>query len=99
LTRKKRKLTAAEREEREVDWLTRRLEAGLYTLQTIDIILAWLSAEDGGAKKEIKRLLAERDERLDDIKATLRDQYEGVVDTDEEAQGFKEMLETLISLL
>jgi beta-catenin-like protein 1 len=95
----RKKLPEAEREEREVEWLTRRLDAGLYSLQTVDIILAWLSAEDSGAKKEIKRLLAERDERLADVKATLQDQYEGVVDTDEEAQSFKDMLETLISLL
>ena len=85
----RKKSTEPEREEREFEWLTRRLDAGLYTLQTVDIILAWLSAEDSGAKKEVKRLLAERDERLADIKATLRDQYEGVVDTDEEAQSFK----------
>jgi beta-catenin-like protein 1 len=32
------------------EWLSRRLDAGLFCLQTIDVVLAWLIAEDNGAK-------------------------------------------------
>lgn len=40
-------------------------------VQTVDVILAWLVAEDDGAKGRINSLLAERDEGLEIIKATL----------------------------
>lgn len=38
----------------------------------IDVILAWLVAEDDGARKKIESLLADRDEDLSLIKATLQ---------------------------
>lgn len=37
----------------------------------IDVILAWLVAEDDGAKKKIEALLADRDEGLSLIRGTL----------------------------
>lgn len=66
------KLSVEERENRADEWLSRRLDAGLYSLQTVDVILAWLVAEDSGAKKRILGLLGERDESLDFIRATLQ---------------------------
>ncbi|OAX84585.1 hypothetical protein ACJ72_01037 [Emergomyces africanus] len=42
------------------------------TAGTIDVILAWLVAEDDGAKSKIKTLLSDRDEDLGVIKATLQ---------------------------
>jgi len=41
-------------------------------LQMIDVIIAWLVAEDDGAKKKVEVLLAHRDETLETIKATLK---------------------------
>ena len=41
-------------------------------LQTIDVILAWLIAEDDGAKGKIVSLLADRDEDLSLIRGTLQ---------------------------
>lgn len=38
----------------------------------IDVILAWLVAEDDGAKSRIKSLLADRDEGLEVIRNTLQ---------------------------
>ncbi|CAK7272313.1 hypothetical protein SEPCBS57363_005069 [Sporothrix epigloea] len=38
--------------------LSMRLDAGLYTLQTLDIILAWLIVEDSGAHKKIRSVLS-----------------------------------------
>ena len=57
------------------EWLSRRLDAGLYCLQTIDVILAWLVAEDDGASKRIQSLLAERDESLAVVRATIQGMY------------------------
>ncbi|CAK7269855.1 hypothetical protein SEPCBS119000_003784 [Sporothrix epigloea] len=37
--------------------LSMRLDAGLYTLQTLDIILAWLIVEDSGAHNKISSML------------------------------------------
>jgi beta-catenin-like protein 1 len=65
-------LDAEEREEMADEWLSRRLDAGLFCLQTTDIILAWLVAEDDGAFKRIQTLLADRDESLSVIKATIQ---------------------------
>jgi len=31
-------------------WYLRRLEGGLYTLQTVDYILAWVCMEDDGVR-------------------------------------------------
>ena len=82
------------------EWLSRRLDAGLFGIQTIDVILAWLSAEDDGARKKIKSLLAERDEPLAVIRATLQEQANDLQDaSSEEEQNTKEMLQTLMSFL
>ena len=108
------KLSAAEHSDQEDDWLSRRLDAGLFSLhvsrvvnnlvefdaidialtllrtgmylviqcvpetgnadleQTVDVILAWLVAEDDGAREKIQSVLADRDESFEDIKATLQ---------------------------
>ena len=36
------------------------------------MIFAWLIAEDDGARKRLRALLADRDEKFDDIRATLQ---------------------------
>lgn len=53
------------------EWLSRRLDAGLYSLQTADVVLAWLVAEDRGARGRVEALLAERDEELGVLRGTL----------------------------
>ncbi|KAK7995334.1 Catenin-beta-like protein [Apiospora arundinis] len=92
--------TAEEREEYAADWFSRRLDAGLFQLQTTDVVLAWLVAEDDGARKKITALLAERDETLRTIRASIEEQIEGV-DEVEDADGkdTKEMLSTLAQFL
>ena len=57
------------------EWLSMRLDAGLFCLQTIDVILAWLVAEDEGASKTIQILLADRDESLAEVKATIQGMF------------------------
>lgn len=87
-----------QREEMEVEWLSRRLEAGLFHLQTVDVVLAWLVAEDDGAKKKIKALLAERDESLQTLKAVITEQLE-TLDTAEESRDTRDILSTLVEFL
>jgi beta-catenin-like protein 1 len=99
IDQERKNLSAQEAEEREAEWLLRRLDAGLYSLKTIDLILAWLCVEDKGAKQKITTLLANKDGNIDDIRSTLQEQLEGVADTNEEAKSFQEMLEALLSLL
>lgn len=93
--------TASEEDvaELEVEWLSRRLDAGLFTLQAIDAILAWLTAEDNGARRKIKQLLAEQDDTLEVIKATLTDQMQGLDTEEEDGKDMKDMLGTLVEFL
>ena len=73
------KLDAEEREDMADEWLSRRLDAGLFCLQTIDVILAWLVAEDDGAGKRIQSLLADRDESLSVVKATIQGKFQSAI--------------------
>lgn len=92
-----RGLSTEERVDRADEWFSRRLDAGLYGLRTVDVILSWLVAEDEGAKRKTKQLLAERDESL----ATLRDSLESqLADVGGEEDGtVAEMLSALIDCL
>ena len=99
-------LSDAEAEDQADEFLSRRLDAGLFSLQTVDVILAWLVAEDSGARAKIKSLLAERDEGFADLQRTLREQMEGMEarvwedGEEEEKDGVvKEMLGTLVGCL
>ncbi|KAL4897466.1 Catenin-beta-like protein [Aspergillus ambiguus] len=89
-------------EEQEImapEWLSRRFDAGLFCIQLIDVILAWLVAEDDGAKKRIVALLADRDEDLTLLQGTLKEQIEGLSEDDPGQKDHKEMLETLLQFL
>ncbi|KAK4168242.1 Catenin-beta-like protein [Cladorrhinum sp. PSN259] len=84
----------------EITWLAQRLdEGGLFTLQTIDVVLAWLIAEDDGARKKIKGLLADRDEDFGTIKVTIEEQIEGLDTETEQGKETKDMLDALIRFL
>lgn len=72
LQNERARLSAEEQEDRADEWLSRRLDAGLYTLQTMDVVLAWLVAEDEGAREQVKSLLGERKEGLEVVRATLK---------------------------
>ncbi|KAI1204449.1 DUF1716-domain-containing protein [Annulohypoxylon truncatum] len=85
------------------EWFLRRLDAGLFCLQTIDVILAWLIAEDEGAKKTIRKLLADQDETFEVIRNTLQEQIKGIEEAndtkDKDPWDLKEMLLTLVEFL
>jgi beta-catenin-like protein 1 len=93
---RKRGLSKEEQDELEMENIPTRLSEGLYCLERIDAILAWLVAEDDGAKSAIIKALAERDESLADVKKTLQAQLEGGL---EAATAEREMLETLLGFL
>lgn len=88
----------ADNDEAQVQLMSRRLDAGLFTWQIIDSILAWLAVEDSGAKKQIKTILADRDEGLDSIKSTLKSQLDGL-DDEQGTTELKEMLNVLMDVL
>lgn len=93
----KKQASGEEREEREDEWFSRRMDAGLYCLQTLDVVISWLVAEDAGAKKKVTGLLKDRDEGLLDLKQSLQEQLDGV-DAGEEGNA-GEMLQALIDCL
>lgn len=93
---KKKGLSKEELEVWELENITERLSEGLYCLERVDAILAWLVAEDEGAKKAVVERLAERDETLKDVKTTLQAQLDGVLAVE---KAEREMLETLVGFL
>ncbi|KAK0701203.1 Catenin-beta-like protein [Apiosordaria backusii] len=92
-------LSKEEKEEIEDEFFSRRLDAGLFCLQTIDVVLAWLIAEDDGARDKIRSLLADRDEDFGVLKRTIQEQMKGVDVGTEEGRETKEMLGTLVKFL
>ncbi|KAI0155409.1 DUF1716-domain-containing protein [Hypoxylon sp. FL1284] len=95
----RRGLAADEREEVADEWLSRRLDAGLFCLQTLDVVLAWLVAEDGGARRTVQKLLADRDETLGVVGDSIREQLEGMDADDAEGKDTRDMLSTLAEFL
>ncbi|KAJ9629675.1 hypothetical protein H2203_002056 [Taxawa tesnikishii (nom. ined.)] len=89
---------ASRRAEKSDEWFSRRLDAGLYCLQTLDVILAWLVAEDDGARKRVVQLLGERDETLAALRSSLEEQLDGVGDLNED-KDTAEMLNALLDFL
>ncbi|KAL2798575.1 Catenin-beta-like protein [Aspergillus keveii] len=95
----RKQFTKEEQEVMEAEWLSRRFDAGLFCLQLIDVILAWLVAEDDGARKKIVAALAYRDEDLSLIRRTLQEQIEGLPEEGPGEKDHKEMLQTLLQFL
>ncbi|PHH76668.1 hypothetical protein CDD80_1346 [Ophiocordyceps camponoti-rufipedis] len=85
--------------EAEVELLSRRLDAGLFALQQVDVLLAWLAAEDGGARKRIERLLGDRDESFATVAAIIKEQREGLDTTEEDSKDMSDMLDTLLEFV
>ncbi|KAJ3554103.1 hypothetical protein NM688_g3281 [Phlebia brevispora] len=84
-------------------WYLRRLDSGLFTLQTVDYILAWVTMEDDGIRAHIQQMLRRRDKSLKDIVKTL-EIYRDNVDEDDAGRApdepsRKEILQHLIEFL
>ena len=85
-----------ERAELEGEWLVRRLEGGMFSLQMVDVCLAWLVAEDDGAKEKVHDLLGD----FAAVKATLTEQLKGLDEEgSEDEKRTSDILSTLIEFL
>ncbi|KAH9045421.1 DUF1716-domain-containing protein [Lactarius pseudohatsudake] len=72
-TEKKALLEADEGVGNEEDaWYLRRLDGGLYTLQTVDYILAWIVMEDDGIRTHALQMLNRRNMSFKDVVSTLQ---------------------------
>ncbi|KAF8914668.1 DUF1716-domain-containing protein [Mucidula mucida] len=86
-------------------WYLRRLSGGLYTLQTVDYILAWVIMEDDGIRTHALQMLNRKNQTLQDIVSTLQLYHDNVDDAepsnDDSEQGLprKAILEGLIGAL
>lgn len=93
------RITAEERSEAANGYFLRRLDAGLYSLQTLDVVLAWLVAEDDGVRSVIEKELAEQDETLAAIRDTIKEQLEGMDADDADARDSRDMLNALLQFI
>ncbi len=99
IAQEKRGMDAEEQEDMAGEWFSRRLDAGLFCLQTVDVILAWLVAEDDGARKKIQALLEDNGETLAVVRETIQEQIDGIDVESEESKETREMLATLVRFL
>ncbi|KJR84745.1 beta-catenin-like protein 1 [Sporothrix schenckii 1099-18] len=82
--------------------LSLRLEAGLFTLQTLDIILAWLVAEDDGAQEKIRSLLSAaggKDDAFAVLRTSLQERRDELDLRTPEGKDLQEMLTALLGCL
>ena len=88
-------MTKTEAEDQANEWFSRRLDAGLFSLQSIELILSWMVAEDTGARQTITVLLGE--DGLKGLERSLKDQLQGIdPGGGDEAKATEEMLEALL---
>jgi len=85
-------------------WYLRRLEGGLFTLQTVDYILAWIVMEDDGIRAHVQQMLGRRSKSLNDIASTLQVYHDNVdeeetSEQDDNSLSRKEILRNLIAFL
>ncbi|KAG6378935.1 hypothetical protein JVT61DRAFT_13221 [Boletus reticuloceps] len=59
----------------------RRLDGGLFTLQTLDYMLAWIAMEDDGIRAHITQMLDRKNLSLKNVVETLRS-YHGNINMD-----------------
>ncbi|KAJ3880283.1 hypothetical protein F5051DRAFT_348506 [Lentinula edodes] len=59
-------------------WYILRLDGGLYTLQTVDYILAWIAMEDDGIRLHLSQMLSRKNQSLKDVVQTLRIYHDNV---------------------
>ncbi|OBZ70506.1 Beta-catenin-like protein 1 [Grifola frondosa] len=88
-------------------WYLRRLDGGLFTLQTVDYILAWIMMEDDGIRSHVQKLLDRKSQSLEDIVKTLKIYYNSIDEEEPSNQdnnadrslSQREILQNLISFL
>ncbi|KAK2730437.1 DUF1716 domain-containing protein [Colletotrichum kahawae] len=99
IQKERNRMSAEDAELSEGEWFLKRIDEGLYSMWAIDVILAWLIAEDAGAKKRILKLLAQDGQDLAAVRATLQE-YRADLDLEKpQHKDLAEMLTTLIDFL
>ncbi|KAK7470595.1 hypothetical protein VKT23_002019 [Stygiomarasmius scandens] len=87
-------------EEDEDRWYLQKLDGGLFTLQSVDYILAWIAMEDDGVCSHMLQMLDRKNQSLKDIVKTLRISHANADDEAKEGElSQKIILEGLISAL
>ncbi|RDB22492.1 Beta-catenin-like protein 1 [Hypsizygus marmoreus] len=109
ITKEKEELTqdGEDAGELEASWYLRRLDGGLFTLQTVDYILAWIIMEDDGIRNHALQMLDRKNQSLQDIVQTLKVFRSNVdeatepteVDDSNRSPSQKDILEGLIAAL
>ncbi|KAI1795224.1 Catenin-beta-like protein [Ganoderma leucocontextum] len=80
-------------------WYLRRLDGGLFTLQTVDYILAWIIMEDDGIREHVRRLLERKNQSFKDVVKTLQIYHDNVDDNTANAEGAPSQREILHNLI
>lgn len=98
-------------EELQLSFYLDRIDAGLFSLQLVDYILAWLIMEDDGILRHIQMIFDRSDASLSEVVDTLKEYYENVGDDaivslpEEEGQGeesglsLKEVIVNLVNYI
>ncbi|KAF8591532.1 DUF1716-domain-containing protein [Ramaria rubella] len=85
-------------------WYLRKLDGGLFILQTVDYILGWICMEDDGIREHVTMILGRKNKTLKDIVSVLKT-YRDNVDGEERriaedaAPSQQEILHGLITFL
>ncbi|KZT19261.1 DUF1716-domain-containing protein [Neolentinus lepideus HHB14362 ss-1] len=111
IEQEKKELLAEDEEigsDEEDAWYLRRLDGGLYAMQTTDYILAWVAMEDDGVRAHLQKMLERKNKSLKGIVRTLEIYHDNVdeedvppeeVDNPNRAPSQKEILIALIAFL
>ncbi|XP_006460303.1 hypothetical protein AGABI2DRAFT_220238 [Agaricus bisporus var. bisporus H97] len=89
-------------EEEEDTWYLQRLDGGLFTLQTVDYILGWVTMEDDGIRTHVMQMLSRKNQGLKDIVHTLQIYYDNMEEPeslDKDLPTHKDILGELIKSL
>ncbi|CAG8537622.1 13610_t:CDS:10 [Ambispora leptoticha] len=70
------------------EFYRKRLSAGLFTLQLVDITIAWICGEDFKIKEHVKTFLNRRKRSLEDIRKVLEEYLNNLGDADQNAAGY-----------
>ena len=93
-------LSAEDAQDMESEHLSRQMDAGLFPLQSLDVILAWTIAEDGGARSYILSALKnEQDhpEGVEGLRKSLTAQLDEISHDTADSTATKDMLQALLS--
>ncbi|KAJ3951160.1 hypothetical protein N0V92_012437 [Colletotrichum tropicale] len=99
IQKERSRMSADDAELSEGEWFLKRIDEGLYSVWAIDVILAWLAAEDAGAKRRIQKLLGKDGQDLAAVRATLQEYREDLDLEKPQHEDLAQMLTTLMDFL